>query len=85
MGGKREIKRSLDLKDREAAKGLIPDMTKTAHALLKQAERDKAAAKPALPLLLRLHPRSNGSGRGEKRTSYRPSLWPMTCLPLTAR
>lgn len=47
MGGKREIKRSLGLKDREAAKALIPDMTKTAHALLKQAERDKAAAKPA--------------------------------------
>jgi integrase len=47
MGGKREIKRSLGLKDREAAKALIPDMTKTAHALLKQAERDKAAAVPA--------------------------------------
>ncbi|KQN90537.1 hypothetical protein ASE95_13795 [Sphingomonas sp. Leaf231] len=47
MAGKREIKRSLGLKDREAAKALIPDMTKTAHALLKQAERDKSAAKPA--------------------------------------
>ena len=47
MAGKREIKRSLGLKDREAAKALIPDMTKTAHALLKQAERDKATAKPA--------------------------------------
>ncbi len=46
MAGKREIKRSLGLKDREAAKALIPDLTKTAHALLKQAERDKAAAKP---------------------------------------
>lgn len=46
MAGKREIKRSLGLKDREAAKALIPDMTKAAHALLKQAERDKAAAKP---------------------------------------
>ncbi|WP_329959302.1 site-specific integrase [Sphingomonas sp. Leaf21] len=47
MAGKREIKRSLGLKDREAAKALIPDMTKTAHALLKQAERDKAASIPA--------------------------------------
>lgn len=47
MAGKREIKQSLGLKDREAAKALIPDMTKTAHSLLKQAERDKAAAKPA--------------------------------------
>lgn len=47
MAGKREIKRSLGLKDREAAKALIPDMTKTAHALLKQAERDKAAAVPS--------------------------------------
>jgi integrase len=49
MAGKREIKRSLGLKDREAAKALIPDMTKTAHALLKQAARDKAGAKPAAP------------------------------------
>jgi len=52
MGGKREIKRSLGLKDREAAKALIPDMTKTAHALLKQAARDKSVDasvdKPAL-------------------------------------
>ena len=47
MAGKREIKRSLGLKDREAAKAVIPDMTKAAHALLKQAERDKAAATPA--------------------------------------
>ncbi len=47
MAGKREIKRSLGLKDREAAKALIPDMTKAAHALLKQAEGDKAAAVPA--------------------------------------
>lgn len=47
MGGKREIKRSLGLKDREAAKALIPDMTKAAHALLKQAGRDRdTAAKP---------------------------------------
>ncbi|PZO74440.1 hypothetical protein [Sphingomonas hankookensis] len=48
MAGKRKIKRSLGLKDREAAQALIPDMTKTAHALLKQAERDKAAAIPRL-------------------------------------
>ncbi len=49
MAGKREIKRSLGLKDRDAAKAMIPDMTKTAHALLRQAERDRdAAAKPAL-------------------------------------
>lgn len=48
MAGKREIKRSLGLKDREAAKALIPDMTKAAHSLLKQAVRDRdTAAKPA--------------------------------------
>lgn len=48
MAGKREIKRSLGLKDREAAKAVIPDMTKAAHALLRQAERDRdTAAKPA--------------------------------------
>lgn len=47
MAGKREIKRSLGLKDREAAKAVIPDMTKAAHALLRQAERDRdTAAKP---------------------------------------
>ena len=47
MAGKREIKRSLGLKDREAAKAVIPDMTKAARALLKQAERDRdTAAKP---------------------------------------
>jgi hypothetical protein len=44
MGGKREIKVSLGLKDREAAKQLIPDHTKAAHALLDQAKREKAAA-----------------------------------------
>jgi len=47
MAGKREIKRSLGLKDREAAKAVIPDMTKAARALLAQAERDKASAGPA--------------------------------------
>ena len=48
MAGKREIKQSLGLKDREAAKAVIPDMTKAAHALLKQAGRDRdTAAKPA--------------------------------------
>jgi len=47
MAGKREIKRSLGLKDREAAKAVIPDMTKAARALLRQAERDRdTAAKP---------------------------------------
>ena len=48
MAGKREIKRSLGLKDRDAAKAVIPDATKAAHALLRQAglERD-AAAMPA--------------------------------------
>lgn len=52
MAGKREIKRSLGLKDRDAAKAVIPDMTKAAHALLRQAERDRdTAAKPvAKPL-----------------------------------
>jgi len=50
MAGKREIKRSLGLKDREAAKALIPDMTKAAHALLKQAELDRVSAdRPAPP------------------------------------
>ncbi|WP_420143955.1 DUF6538 domain-containing protein [Sphingobium sp.] len=48
MGGKREIKMSLGLKDRDAAKLIIPDHTKAAHTLLDQARRDKAAAeKPA--------------------------------------
>lgn len=47
MGGKREIKRSLGLKDREAAKALIPDMTNAAYALLSQAKRDQAASMPA--------------------------------------
>ena len=48
MGGKREIKMSLGLKDRDAAKLIIPDHTKAAHKLLDQARRDKAAAeKPA--------------------------------------
>ncbi|WP_116970183.1 site-specific integrase [Blastomonas sp. UPD001] len=47
MGGRREIKRSLGLKDREAAKALIPDMTKAGYALLSQAKRDQAASKPA--------------------------------------
>ena len=46
MAGKREIKHSLRIKDREAAKALIPDMTKAAHSLLRQAERDRGAAKP---------------------------------------
>nr|WP_293872836.1 site-specific integrase [Sphingomonas sp. UBA978] len=54
MAGKREIKRSLGLKDRDAAKAVIPDMTKAAHALLRQAERDrdtaaKSVAKPLPP------------------------------------
>jgi integrase len=48
MSGKREIKHSLGLKDREEAKAVIPDMTKAAHTLLDQAKLDKAsAAKPA--------------------------------------
>lgn len=48
MAGKREIKRSLGLKDRNAAKAVIPDYTKAARALLKQAEQDRdTAAKPA--------------------------------------
>jgi integrase len=45
MSGKREIKHSLGLKDREAAKAVIPDMTKAAYALLDQARRDKAVDK----------------------------------------
>ncbi|WP_329959258.1 DUF6538 domain-containing protein [Sphingomonas sp. Leaf21] len=56
MAGKREIKRSLGLKDREAAKALIPDMTKTAHALLRQAERDRDTA--AKPVAKPSHPKS---------------------------
>ncbi len=64
MAGKREIKRSLGLKDREAAKALIPDMTKTAHALLKQAGRDKAAAKPASPPMPPKSPRQIERERG---------------------
>jgi integrase len=49
MAGKREIKRSLGLKDRDAAKAVIPDMTKAAHALLKQAERDRDTAGKPVP------------------------------------
>ncbi len=44
VSGKREIKISLGLKDRDAAKLLIPDHTKAAHKLLEEARRDKAAA-----------------------------------------
>jgi len=59
MAGKREIKHSLGLKDREAAKAVIPDMTKAAYALLDQAKRDRdAAAKPAPPLLSQSPPHS---------------------------
>jgi len=48
MAGKREIKHSLGLKDREDAKAVIPDMTKAARALLDNAKRRRAiAAKPA--------------------------------------
>lgn len=47
MGSKREIKMSLGLKDREAAKLLIPDHTKAAQALLEQAKRRKAVADAA--------------------------------------
>lgn len=49
MGGKREIKMSLGLKDRDAAKLIIPDHTKAAHKLLDQARRDKATAERLLP------------------------------------
>ena len=49
MAGKREIKHSLGLKDREAAKAVIPDMTKTAHALLDQAKRDRDTARKPAP------------------------------------
>ena len=54
MAGKREIKHSLGLKDREAAKAVIPDMTKAAHDLLDNAKRrraiaDKPAPAPAKP------------------------------------
>jgi integrase len=44
MSGKREIKHSLGLKDREAAKAVIPDMTKAAHGLLDQAKHDRDMA-----------------------------------------
>lgn len=64
MAGKREIKRSLGLKDREAAKAVIPDMTKAAHALLRQAERDRdTAAKPAAK---RLPPKSAAALQRER-------------------
>ena len=55
MAGKREIKCSLGLKDREVAKALISDMTKAAHTLLKQAERTS-------PLRYLLRQRTSGSG-----------------------
>jgi hypothetical protein len=54
MAGKREIKHSLKLKDRAAAKARIPDMTQAANALLDQAKLDrdttgKLAPSPAKP------------------------------------
>ena len=49
MGGKREIKVSLGLKDRDAAKAAIPDHTKAALGLLAQAKRDMAAANAPAP------------------------------------
>lgn len=49
LGGKREIKKSLRLKDREAAKLLIPDHTKAAHSLFAQAQRDRNAANAPAP------------------------------------
>lgn len=49
LGGKREIKKSLRLKDREAAKLLIPDHTKAAHSLFAQAQRDRDAANAPAP------------------------------------
>jgi integrase len=49
MAGKREIKHSLGLKDREAAKAVIPDMTKAAHDLLDNAKRRRAIADTPAP------------------------------------
>jgi len=73
MAGKREIKRSRRLKEREAAIALIPDLTKAAHKLLKQTER-------TIPLRylprLSLQPRTSGSGGNGSLTNYRLSLWP---------
>lgn len=48
-GGRREIKKSLGLKDRDAAKLAIPDHTKAAHLLLDQARRDRDAANAPPP------------------------------------
>lgn len=41
MGDRREIKKSLGIKDRDVAKLAIPDHTKAAHSLLDQARRDR--------------------------------------------
>lgn len=49
MGGKLEIKVSLRLKDRDAAKAVIPDHTKAALGLLEQARREMAAANAPAP------------------------------------
>ena len=82
MAGKREIKRSLRLKDREVAKAFIPDMTKAAHKLLKQADRTSPPRHlPRLSLRLR----TSGSGGNRSLTSYRLSLWLRWDLPLTWR
>jgi hypothetical protein len=48
MSGKREIKHSLGLKDREDAKAVISDMTKAAHALLDNAKA-VVTLPPSLP------------------------------------
>ena len=70
MAGKREIKRSLRLKDREVAKALIPDMTKAAHKLLKQTDRTSPPRHlPRLSLRLRT---SGSGGDGQPTRRSRP-------------
>lgn len=49
MGGRREIKQSLGLKDRDTAKLVIPDRTKAAYSLLDKARRDRDAANAPPP------------------------------------
>jgi integrase len=66
MAGKREIKRSLGLKDRDSAKAVIPDATKEAHALLRQAGLERDAA--AMPAPFPAKPRSAAQlGRDRQR------------------
>ena len=84
MAGKREIKHSLKLKDRAAAKARIPDMTQAANALLDQAKLDRDTTGKLAPPLLSpsLLLRWNGTGDGGRLSKRKPTMQPIRTLPL---